>query len=61
MQKGKKIIDCAVLDIAIVQCLRIFARHGRQIRIEQKSLVGTQKKRAQDKVSEKVLEHPPLK
>ncbi|MBT3316038.1 MAG: hypothetical protein HN390_15645 [Anaerolineae bacterium] len=41
MQKKNEAVDRAALDDAIVQCLRLFAQHGRQIRQERKAQIKT--------------------
>lgn len=44
MHKKNEAVDRATLDDAIVQCLRIFARHGRLIRQEQKAQINVRDK-----------------
>jgi hypothetical protein len=41
MQQENKTTERAALDNAIVQCLRLFARHGRQVRQERTAQIKT--------------------
>ena len=59
MQQQTQIINNSDFDDALIQCLRIFARHGRKVRAERQSVGVLQKNIDEKSFPEKELKINP--